>query len=165
MYQEHMGRRRRQESKKATREDKKRRISIDQTELRLLIAVASGRRDSSNDGGIVVVGRRTGTVVLQPQPGRFHGRGRRVEVGHLALQHGAVGGEGAGSDVEVEGDAEEEVHLQVVHFHQADTTHAREVGVVVASASHKQSANQQTELCSSHVEQITMHKHTVYLLS
>ena len=67
------------------------------------------------------------------QPWGVHGC-RRVEVGHLALEHGAVGGEGGGRDVEVEGDAEEEVHLQVVHLHQADAAHPREVGVVVASA-------------------------------
>lgn len=78
--------------------------------------------------GIVLIGR---TAV---QPGEIDG-GRLLQVGHLALQHGAVGGEGSRRDIEVEGDAKEEVHLKIIHLHQADASHPREVGIVVASAS------------------------------
>lgn len=133
----------------ATRGQKKskelnRSIDVSDCELRLLIAMAPGRNDG---GGVdVVVGGRAGAVVLQLQPGRFHGRRRRLQVGHLALEHGAVGREGGGRDVEVEGDAEEEVHLQVVHLHQADAAHAREVGVVVTSEQSGSKFDQITEL-------------------
>jgi hypothetical protein len=139
MYQEHIerSRRRKKKAKEHERTKKERARSIDRSdgELRLLITVASGRGGDHSGGIDVVVRQRaSAAVVLQLQPGSFHGRGRRLEVSHLALEHGAVGGEGGRRDVEVEGDAEEEVHLQVVHLHQADAAHAREVGVVVTSA-------------------------------
>jgi hypothetical protein len=130
-----------QEKKAKEHETKKgsaRSIDRSDGELRLLITVASSRC-----GGIDVVVRRWAgaTVVLQLQPGSFNGRGRGLEVSHLALEHGAVGGESGRRDVEIEGDAEEEVDLQVVHLHQADAAHTREVGVVVTSALHKAPAN------------------------
>lgn len=97
----------------------------------LLVSVAAGL--SSGGGGVDLL---VGQAVLQQAGGGdgVDGRRRVLEVRHLGLQHGAVGGEDGGRDVEVEGDAEEEVHLQVVHLHQADPSHPREVGVVVASA-------------------------------
>ena len=111
-------------------------------ELRLLltVTVAAGSRGGGGGVVVVVIGRAGGVAV---QPWGVHGC-RRVEVGHLALEHGAVGGEGGGRDVEVEGDAEEKVHLQVVHLHQADASHTREVGVVVASA-HQQHQQQSSD--------------------
>jgi hypothetical protein len=105
------------------------------SELRLAAVTVAGCGGCCDRGGVVVAVRRAGggaVAVVQPW-GRLDD-GRVVQVGHLALEHGAVGGEGGGRDVEVEGDAEQEVHLQVVHLHQADAAHPREVGVVVASA-------------------------------
>jgi hypothetical protein len=78
-------------------------------------------------GACVVIGE---AAVLQPQRRR---RGS-LRAQQLGLQHGAVVGERLRRHVQVEADAEQEVHLQVVHLHQADAPDLGEVGVVVASA-------------------------------
>jgi len=88
----------------------------------LLLGAASG-------AGGVVLGQ---AAVLQPER-RRGSLGLRAQ--QLGLQHGAVVAERLRRHVEVEADAEEEVHLQVVHLHQADAPDLGEVGVVVASAS------------------------------
>jgi hypothetical protein len=84
----------------------------------LLLGAASGPG--------VILGQ---AAVLQPER-----CGGSLGAQQLRLQHGAVVAERLRRHVEVEADAEQEVHLQVVHLHQADAPDLGEVGVVVASA-------------------------------
>uniref|UniRef100_A0A0A9HAE9 Uncharacterized protein n=1 Tax=Arundo donax TaxID=35708 RepID=A0A0A9HAE9_ARUDO len=89
------------------------------------------QRAAAGAGAGIVLGQ---AAVLQPRRGW---RGRSLGAQQLGLQHGAVVAERLRRNVQVEADAEQEVHLQVVHLHQADAPDLGKVGVVVAYVVHE----------------------------
>jgi hypothetical protein len=78
-------------------------------------------------------GRDNGRRLLLRVLLRWRSEQRQGREQHLALERGAVAGEGVGRDVEAEAQGEEELQLQAVHLRHLHAADAREVGVVLVA--------------------------------